>query len=49
MESRVHDLDKAIIDKDEEHSKAMADVVVESTANYKRLEKKHHNKQDEGC
>ena len=43
MESRVHDLDKAIIDKDEEHSKAMADVVAESTANYKRLEKEHHD------
>jgi hypothetical protein len=43
MESRVHDLDKAIIDKDEEHSKAMADVVAESIANYKRLEKEHHD------
>uniref|UniRef100_A0A2N9IT59 Uncharacterized protein n=1 Tax=Fagus sylvatica TaxID=28930 RepID=A0A2N9IT59_FAGSY len=42
MESRVHDLDKAIIDKDEEHSKAMAVVVAESIANYKRLEKEHH-------
>lgn len=44
MESRVCDLDKALMSKDEEHAKAMANMVDESTANYKKLEKEHYNK-----
>ena len=43
MESWIYDLDKIITDKDDDHAKAMADVVEESTANYKKLEKEHHD------
>lgn len=43
MESQIYDLDKIIKDKDDDHAKAMAEVVEDSTTNYKKLEKEHHN------
>ena len=43
MESRIYDLDKIIKDKDDDHAKAMAEVVEDNTTNYKKLEKEHHD------
>ena len=36
-------MDKIIKDKDDDHAKAMADVMEDSTASYKKLEQEHHN------
>ena len=43
MESRVFDLEKILKGKDDEHTKAMAEVVENATTNYGKLEKEHHN------
>ena len=43
MESRIYDLDKIIKDKDDDHAKAMVEVVEDNTTNYKKLEKEHHD------
>ena len=41
MESRVFSLRESLKDKEVEHSKAMAEVMENATANYKALEQKH--------
>ena len=42
MESRLHDVEQILKEKDDNHAKAMAEVVENATANYAVLEKKHH-------
>jgi hypothetical protein len=41
MESRVLDLEKILQGKEAEHTKAMAEVVENATANYVKLEQEH--------
>ena len=42
MEFRVFDLEKILKGKEEEHAKAMAEVVESATANYGKLEQELH-------
>jgi hypothetical protein len=41
MESRVFDLEKILKGKEDEHAKAMAEVVESATTNYGKLEQEH--------
>jgi hypothetical protein len=43
MESWVYDIENALRVKDNDHAKAMAEVVEDATTNYKKLEQEHHN------
>ncbi len=43
MESRMFDFEEILKAKDNEHAKAMADVVESATADYGKLEKEHHS------
>ena len=42
MESRLHDVEQILKVKDDNHTKAMAEVLENATTNYAVLEKKHH-------
>jgi hypothetical protein len=43
MESRVQDVEEALKGKEAEHNEAVAEVLEEATANYKKLEMEHHD------